>query len=170
LVGGQWSVVIGFQDFEVSGCLSLSFDSTVSRDYISIVVRKPIPAFILGLLGLFLSVAPSTAHHSFAAQYDRTKAVTLKGTVTKVEWMNPHIYFYLDVKDATARVTNWAVEGGAPSMLYRNGWRVDSLKVGDAVTVEGWLAKDGSNLANMRTATLADGKTVFGASSGGDNK
>jgi hypothetical protein len=84
--------------------------------------------------------------------------------------MNPHIYFYMDVKDDADRVTNWAIEGGAPSMLYRNGWRIDSLKVGDAVTVEGWLAKDGSNLANMRTATLADGKTVFGASSGGDSK
>src|SRR5215510_11600909 len=109
-------------------------------------------------------------HHSFAAQYDRTKPVTLKGTVTKVEWMNPHIYFYVDVKDDSERVTNWAVEGGAPSMLYRNGWRIDSLKVGDKVTIDGWLAKDGSNLANMRTATLADGKTVFGASSGGDTR
>ena len=105
-----------------------------------------------------------------AAQYDRTKPVTLKGTVTKVEWMNPHVYFYVDVSGEADRVVNWAVEGGAPSMLYRNGWRVDSLKVGDKVTVEGWLAKDGSNLANMRTATLADGKTVFGASSGGDTK
>jgi hypothetical protein len=113
--------------------------------------------------------APVVAHHSFAAQYDRTKPVVLKGTVTKVEWMNPHIYFYLDVAES-GRTVQWAVEGGAPSMLYRAGWRVDSLKAGDAVTVEGWLAKDGSSLANMRTVTLADGRTVFGASSAGDNK
>jgi ribose 1,5-bisphosphokinase PhnN len=84
--------------------------------------------------------------------------------------MNPHIYFYIDVKDDADRVTNWAVEGGAPSMLYRNGWRANSLKVGDQVTIDGWLAKDGSNLANMRIATLPDGRTVFGASSGGDTK
>lgn len=121
-------------------------------------------------IGILVAALPTLGHHSFAAQYDRSKPITLKGTVSKVEWMNPHIYFYMDVKDDADRVTNWAIEGGAPSMLYRNGWRIDSLKVGDAVTVEGWLAKDGSNLANMRTATLADGKTVFGASSGGDSK
>jgi len=113
---------------------------------------------------------PAVAHHSFAAQYDRSKAVTLKGKVTKLEWMNPHIYFYMDVKDAKATVVNWAIEGGAPSMLYRNGWRTDTLKVGDEVTVDGWLAKDGTNLANMRTVMLADGKTIFGASSGGDTR
>lgn len=115
-------------------------------------------------------VTPLKAHHSFAAQYDRTKAITLKGTVTKLEWMNPHIYFFIDVKDDADRTVNWAIEGGAPSSLYRNGWRVDSLKIGDVVTVDGWLAKDGSKLANMRTAVLADGRTVFGASSGGDTK
>ena len=112
---------------------------------------------------------PVLGHHSFAAQYDRTKPITLKGTVTKVEWMNPHIYFYIDVKEAD-RIVNWSIEGGAPSMLYRSGWRIDSLKAGDQVTVDGWLAKDGSNLANMRTATLSDGRTVFGASSGGDTR
>ena len=132
------------------------------------MIRKMIPALIAAL---GLSSAPAvTAHHSFAAQYDRTKSITLKGTVTKLEWMNPHIYFYIEVKDSADRVATWAIEGGAPSMLYRNGWRVDSLKVGELVTVDGWLAKDGSNLANMRTATLADGRTVFGASSGGDSK
>jgi hypothetical protein len=108
-------------------------------------------------------------HHSFAAQYDRSKPITLKGTVTKLEWMNPHIYFHMEVKEGD-RVGSWSIEGGAPSMLYRAGWRIDSLKVGDVVTVDGWLAKDGTNLANMRTVTLADGKTVFGASSGGDTK
>jgi hypothetical protein len=113
------------------------------------------------------AVAPVLAHHSFAAQYDREKPITLTGTVTKVEWMNPHIYFYLDVKQGE-RVVHWAIEGGAPNSLYRNGWRRDSLKVGDQVTIEGWLAKDGTSLANMRTAVLSDGRRVFGASSGGD--
>jgi len=128
--------------------------------------------FLCVTAALVLSGAalPTLGHHSFAAQYDRTKPITLKGTVTKVEWMNPHIYFYIDVKDEAERTANWAVEGGAPSMLYRNGWRADSLKVGDKVTVDGWLAKDGTKLANMRTATLADGKTIFGASSGGDTR
>jgi hypothetical protein len=105
---------------------------------------------------------PITAHHSFAAEYDSTKPVTLVGTVTKVEWMNPHVYFYLDVKDAAGAVAHWSVEGGAPTSLYRAGWRRDSLKFGDAVTVHGFLARDGSKLANMRTAILADGREVFG--------
>ena len=131
------------------------------------MIKKSILGGIVSI-GLIAAAVPVFGHHSFAAQYDRTKAIALKGTVTKVEWMNPHIYFYVDVKDDSNRVTNWAIEGGAPSMLYRNGWRIDSLKVGDKVTIDGWLAKDGSNLANMRTVTLADGKTVFGASSGGD--
>lgn len=129
-------------------------------------MRRLLTTFAM-ILWVISATLPLVAHHSFAAQYDRTKAVTLKGTVTKVEWANPHIYFYIDVKGAEKAV-NWAIEGGAPSMLYRNGWRVDSLKVGDEVTVDGWLAKDGTNLANMRVVTLADGKTVFGASSGGD--
>ena len=110
------------------------------------------------------------AHHSFAAQYDRSKAVTLKGTVTKVEWMNPHIYFYIDVKEGDGTVANWAIEGGNPSGLYRRGWKKDSLKIGDVVTVDGWLAKNGSKLANMRTVVLAEGKQVFGGSSGGDER
>ena len=133
------------------------------------MIKKSILGGVISI-GLIAAAVPVFGHHSFAAQYDRTKPVTLKGTVTKVEWMNPHIYFYIDVKDEAERTTNWAVEGGAPSMLYRNGWRIDSLKAGDKITVDGWLAKDGSKLANMRTATLADGKTVFGASSGGDTK
>ena len=133
------------------------------------MIRKVIPALIAAF-GLLVPASPAIAHHSFAAQYDRTKTITLKGTVTKLEWMNPHVYFYIEVKDSADHVATWAIEGGAPSMLYRNGWRTDSLKVGEQVTVDGWLAKDGSNLANMRTATLSDGRTVFGASSGGDNK
>jgi hypothetical protein len=105
---------------------------------------------------------PVTAHHSFAAQYDRDKPVTLQGTVTRLEWMNPHIYFYVDVTDASGVTANWAIEGGAPTSLYRAGWRRDSLKVGDVVTVHGYLARNGKKLANMREAILADGRTVFG--------
>ncbi len=102
-----------------------------------------------------------TAHHSFAAQYDRDKPVTLKGAVTRIEWANPHIYFYMDVQEA-AGVVNWAIEGGAPTSLYRAGWRKDSMKIGDVVTVNGFLARDGTKLANMRNAILADGREVFG--------
>ena len=96
---------------------------------------------------------------------DRNKPITLNGNVTKLEWMNPHIYFYMDVKDASGAVVHWSVEGGAPNTLYRAGWRRDSLKVGDVVTVDGFLARDGSKLANMSTVQLADGRRIFGLSS-----
>lgn len=113
-------------------------------------------------LAVWAADRPVTAHHSFAAQYDRDKPVTLKGTVTRIEWMNPHIYFYLDVPDAAGTVAQWAIEGGAPTSLYRAGWRRDAMKIGDVVTVHGYLARDGSKLANMRAAILADGREVFG--------
>src|SRR5687768_7178526 len=103
------------------------------------------------IVAMFAISVQLAAHHSFAAQYDRSKPILLKGTVTKMEWMNPHIYFYVDVKDTAGKTVNWAVEGGNPSGLYRRGWKKDTLKVGDEVTVDGWLARDGSNLANMRT-------------------
>jgi len=118
---------------------------------------------------LLLTAASAWAHHSFAAEYDAKKPVTLTGTVTKVEWMNPHIFFYVDVKDAEGKVTNWRGEGGNLSGLMRRGWRKDSLKVGDTVTVEGSLAKNGQPLVNARTVTLADGKKLFAGSSGGDD-
>jgi hypothetical protein len=101
------------------------------------------------------------AHHSFAAQYDSTKPITLKGGITRIEWANPHIYFYLDVADANGATEHWAIEGGAPSTLYRAGWRKDSAKVGDLVTVNGFLARDGSKLVNMQRALLADGRNLF---------
>ena len=124
----------------------------------------------VAVLLLIAATAPVRAHHSFAAQYDRGKPVTLKGTVTKVEWANPHIYFYLDVKTPDGKVEQWAVEGGAPNSLYRSGWRKDSLQAGNVVTVDGWLAKDGSKLANMRAVVLADGRQVLGGSSGGNER
>ena len=119
-----------------------------------------------GIAALFTAVAllasghSLAAHHSFAAQYDSNKPVTLKGGITRIEWANPHIYFYIDVADSSGAV-QWAIEGGAPSTLYRAGWRKDSAKVGDVVTVDGFLARDGSKLVNMQRALLADGRSLF---------
>jgi hypothetical protein len=115
---------------------------------------------LLTTIAVLASGLSLVAHHSFAAQYDRTKPITLKGSISKLEWANPHIYFYIDVAAGGATV-NWAIEGGAPNTLYRAGWRKDSAKVGDVVTVDGFLARDGSKLVNMQTAVLADGRKLF---------
>jgi hypothetical protein len=118
--------------------------------------------------GLFVATVPMLAHHSFSAEYDRAKTVELKGTVTKVEWMNPHARFYVDVKDETSKVTNWEFELGSPNGLMRQGWTKNSLKEGDVVQVNGSRAKDGSNLVNASTVMLANGKKVFAGSSAED--
>jgi hypothetical protein len=123
---------------------------------------------LLFTIVLFLASVDVRAHHSFAAQYDADKPVTLVGTVTKVEWTNPHARFYVDVKDDKGVVTNWNLELGSPNVLRRNGWSRTSLNVGDEVTVEGSLARDGTKMANARVVKLSDGRLVFAGSSGGD--
>jgi hypothetical protein len=124
---------------------------------------------VLATLLALCVMASVEAHHSFAAQYDANKPVTLKGTVTKVEWTNPHARFYIDVKDAEGKVVNWNLEIASPNYLKRAGWSSTSLKQGDEVSVEGSLARSGANMANASTVTFADGTRVF-ARSAADNR
>ncbi|PYS43591.1 MAG: hypothetical protein DMG14_00465 [Acidobacteria bacterium] len=119
-------------------------------------------ALILG----FVLAAPLLAHHSFAAEYDSTKVVKLTGNVTRVDWQNPHAYFYIDVKNAeTGRVENWAFEMGAPSVIARQGWTKTTLKIGDVIIVEGTRAKDGGFHGNARSVYMADTGKKLGAGS-----
>ena len=127
---------------------------------------KRLVLFAIGVA--LVSAQTLSAHHSFAAEFDRNSPVTLTGSVTRVDWGNPHIWVFMDVKDDTGKVSNWGVEGGAPNALFRNGWRKDSLKVGDTVTVEGFKSKDGLPRANANRVTLPDGRRVFAGSSSGD--
>jgi hypothetical protein len=115
---------------------------------------------------MLLAAVPMIAHHSFAAEFDATKPFKLTGTVTKIEWMNPHAYFYIDVTDESGKVVNWALEMGSPNGLMRQGWTRNSMKIGDQVTVEGSRAKDGSYVGNARAVTMAStGQRLFAASS-----
>ena len=116
------------------------------------------------LVGIVLGCASVQAHHSFAAQFDPAKPFTINGSVTKVEWTNPHIYLYVDVKEPAGTAVNWAVEMGNPLQLVRLGWTRNDMKVGDSITVDGWLARDGSKLINAKSVMLG-GRKIFAGSS-----
>lgn len=123
---------------------------------------------IIGAVAVSIGIAaPVSAHHSFAAQFDGSKPITLQGMVTKVEWRNPHIWVYLDVKDADGSVTAWQCEGGAPNALTRQGWSRASLESGEPLTIEGYLAKDGSKTCNARTWKVGDRTVLAGSNDSG---
>ena len=124
-------------------------------------------AVIVGL-GMLLAAVPARAHHSFAAEFDATKPVKVTGTITKVEWANPHVWFYLDVKDETGTVSNWAMEMGGTSRLLRSGWTRNSMKPGDVVTVDGFRARNGRDIGNAEAVVLTGtGRRLFAGSSQG---
>src|SRR5687768_3018646 len=130
---------------------------------------RAVQILVFTVAALTLAVTSVPAHHSFSAEFDRNKPFKMTGTVTKVMWQNPHTFFYIDVKDEkTGKVTNWGMEMGSPNILMRQGWRRDTMKVGDVVTVDGSLAKDGTPTGNANSVVLAStGKRLFAGSSQG---
>ena len=127
-------------------------------------------AVLIGIAGLLMAAAPVWAHHAFAAEFDAQKPVKLKGTVAKVELINPHSWIHMDVKDADGKVTRWMVEGGSPNALFRRGVTKDALPQGTEISVDGYQAKDGSNRANGRDITFADGRKLFVGGSNPDEQ
>ncbi len=129
-------------------------------------MRPSVFGYLVLGLGLLLAAAPVFAHHSFMKEFDMRKPVTVTGVVTKIEWSNPHINFFIDVKDGAGKVTPWGVLSASPTALASEGWTRDSIKVGDRITVDGFLARDGKPFAATRTVTLADGRTMQANSDG----
>jgi hypothetical protein len=123
----------------------------------------------LALSVLLLAPLQALAHHAFAAEFDRAKRVTVQGTVAKLEWSNPHIWIYVDAKEADGKVVRWQCEGGSPNTLIRQGWTKNSLKQGDPVSIDGYRAKDGSTTCNSSTVKLADGTRLFAGSTAGED-
>jgi Family of unknown function (DUF6152) len=111
-----------------------------------------------------LATIPAQAHHSFAAEFDGSRAIRLSGTITRIEWTNPHSYFFIDVKDDKGNVVNWGCEGAGPGALTRRGWKKGDVKLGDTLIVDGYPAKDNSHLMDARRVTLPDGRVVSGGS------
>ena len=130
-------------------------------------MRTRLTVAVASLAGLLVTAVPVVAHHSFAAEYDASKPIKLTGTVTKIEWTNPHCFFHIDVKnEQSGKIENWALELGNPNALLRAGWSRNSLKIGDAITVEGSRARDGSLLGNARVMVLmSTGQRLFAGSS-----
>jgi hypothetical protein len=118
------------------------------------------------LLAGLIAAIPVSAHHSFAAEFDGHAVIRLNGVLTKVDWSNPHTYFYLDVKDDHGKIVNWGCEAGSPGALSRRGMKKNDLKLGDTLIVDGYRAKDGSNLIDARRVTFSDGRSVYGGSQG----
>src|SRR5215471_5878274 len=134
-------------------------------------MRSKWPAINVLCVVFLLSAAPLSAHHSFAAEFDSTKPIKFTGKVTKVEWFNPHIFVQVEAKDPSGATVVYAVEGGAPNILYRQGWTRTSVKIGDTITVEGFLAKDAPDTVNGRVWVLPDGKKILGGNQdGGPNQ
>jgi hypothetical protein len=121
---------------------------------------------VFGLVALASLTPPVLAHHAFTAEFDASKPVTLRGVVTKMEWVNPHSWIHLDVKGPDGKVETWAIEAGAPNAMFRRGWNKNSIPVGIEIVVEGYRAKNGKNIANGRDVLLPDGKKLFVGSSG----
>ena len=128
-------------------------------------MRMKLSVVVVGV-SLLLAAVPLVAHHSFAAEFDSAQPVTLNGTVTMMEWINPHAWIHIDVKGPDDKVVNWMIEAGTPNTLFRRGFTKDSLEAGTEILVDGYLSKDGSNRANGRDVTFPDGRKLFLGSSG----